>query len=79
MWTSNFSYHSIASSSPSPLIAEVLKIAQVLFLRAESPRAVEISEGVIAPSISFRCGREEKVVGERGGGKGGGEKKEEER
>ena len=50
------SYHSIASSSPSPLIAEVLKIAQVLFLRAESPRAVEISEGVIAPSMSFRCG-----------------------
>ena len=50
-----FSYLSIASSSPSPLIAEVLKIAQVLFLRAESPRAVEISEGVNAP-MSFRCG-----------------------
>ena len=42
----------MASSSPSPLMAEVLKMAHVLLLRAERPRAVEISEGVMAPSMS---------------------------
>ena len=45
-------HHSIASSNPSPLIADVLKMAHVLFLRAERPRAVEISEGDMAPSMS---------------------------
>lgn len=42
----------MASSSPSPLMADVLKMAHVLFLRAERPRAVDISEGVMAPSMS---------------------------
>ena len=45
-------YHSIACSNPSPLTADVLKIAHVLFLSADSPKAVETSEGLIAPSIS---------------------------
>ena len=42
----------MASSSPSPLMADVLKMDHVLFLSAESPRAVDISDGVMAPSIS---------------------------
>ena len=46
-------YHSIASSSPSPLMADVLKMAQVLLLRAERLRALDISDGVIAPSMSL--------------------------
>ena len=46
-------YHSIASSRPSPpLTADVLKIAQVLDLRADKPNSWETSVGVMAPSIS---------------------------
>ena len=44
--------HSIASWRPSPLRAEVLKIAHVLFFKADSPNALDISGGVMAPSIS---------------------------
>ena len=47
-----FPYHSIASSSPSPFVAEVLKMAHVLLLSAARPRAVDTSEGLIAPSRS---------------------------
>lgn len=48
-------HHSMASSNPSPLRADVLNIAHVLRLRADKPRAVDTSEGVIAPSISYIC------------------------
>ena len=46
-------YHSIAFSSPSPLNADVLNIAHVLFFRAERPRALEISDGDMAPFMSW--------------------------
>ncbi len=46
-------YHSIACSKPSPFIADVLNIAHVLFLRADRPKAVDTSDGLIAPSISY--------------------------
>ena len=46
-------HHSIASSSPSPLSADVLNMAHVLFFRAERPRALEISDGDMAPSMSW--------------------------
>ena len=60
-FTEQSSYHSIASSSPSPFIAEVLKMAHVLFLRAERPRALDISDGVMAPSMSFEIQSREKT------------------
>ena len=49
-----YSHHSIASSRPSPLTADVLKIAHVLFFSAERPSAVDISDGLMAPCISYR-------------------------
>ena len=42
----------IASSSPLPLIADVLNILQVLFLREHSPRDFDISAGVRGFSMS---------------------------
>lgn len=42
----------MASSRPSPLVAEVLNIDQVRLLSAERPKALETSEADIAPSIS---------------------------
>ena len=48
----SLTHHSIASSNPSPLVAEVLKMAQVLLLSAARPRALETSEGLMAPSRS---------------------------
>ena len=54
-WYSNdrrLTNHSIASSRPSPFVADVLKIAHVLLFSAESPKAVEISEGLMAPCKS---------------------------
>ena len=44
--------HSIASSSPSPFVADVLNIAHVRLFKLDNPRALEISDGLIAPSIS---------------------------
>lgn len=45
-------HHSIASSSPSPLMADVLNIWYRRFLMAERPRAFATSVTVIAPSMS---------------------------
>ena len=45
-------YHSMASSSPSPFKADVLKIDHVRFFSADRPNALDISEGVMAPSKS---------------------------
>jgi hypothetical protein len=42
----------MASSNPVPCLAEVLKIAHVLFLRLESPRASDTSAAVIEPGMS---------------------------
>uniref|UniRef100_A0A0E9X3R7 Uncharacterized protein n=1 Tax=Anguilla anguilla TaxID=7936 RepID=A0A0E9X3R7_ANGAN len=44
--------HSIASSSPVPLVADVLKICHFLSLSAGSPRELATSVGVMACSIS---------------------------
>ena len=44
--------HSIASSRPMPLVADVLNIWYFLFFIDESPRALATSAGVIEPSIS---------------------------
>ena len=45
-------YHSMASSNPSPLRADVLNMDQVLFLSADNPNELDISAGVMAPSRS---------------------------
>ena len=55
-------HHSIASSSPSPFSADVLNIAHVLFFRAERPRALEISDGDMAPSMSWGEDRDKKTA-----------------
>ena len=47
-----YTNHSIASSRPMPLVADVLKIWYFLFFIDESPRALATSAGVIEPSIS---------------------------
>ena len=46
-------YQSIASSRPSPFVADVLNIDQVRVFNTESPKAFETSAAVIAPSISL--------------------------
>ena len=46
-------HHSMASPKPSPFTADVLKIDQVLFFKAASPRALETSVDDIAPSMSY--------------------------
>lgn len=53
-WTAAVSrtYHSIASSRPTPFRAEVLKICHFLSFRAGRPRAFATSVGVIAWSMS---------------------------
>ena len=51
-WCDSDTYHSMASSSPSPLIADVLKIWYLRFLMAARPRALATSVTVMAPSIS---------------------------
>ena len=48
---------SIAWSSPSPLIADVLKIWNVLFLSKSKPKAWWTSATLIAPSISCLLAR----------------------
>lgn len=45
-------HHSIASSSPVPLVAEVLNICHLRSFRAGKPRAFAISVGVMACSMS---------------------------
>lgn len=49
----SWTYHSIASSRPSPLVAEVLNMDHVRLFSAERPRALETSEADMAPSISW--------------------------
>lgn len=44
--------HSMASSRPVPLVAEVLKICHFRSFKAGSPRELAISEGVMACSMS---------------------------
>lgn len=46
-------HHSIASSRPSPLVAEVLNMDHVRLFSAERPSALDTSEADMAPSISF--------------------------
>lgn len=46
-------HHSIACSKPSPFSADVLNIAHVLLLSADRPNAVDTSEGLMAPSMSY--------------------------
>ena len=45
-------YHSIASSRPSPFNADVLNMDHVLFFSADKPNAVETSVADIEPSMS---------------------------
>lgn len=49
---SGSTHHSIASSRPVPLVADVLKICHFLSLRAGRPRALATSVGVMAWSMS---------------------------
>lgn len=51
MWARS-THHSIASSSPVPLIADVLKIWYLCVVMDVRPRALATSLGVIAPSMS---------------------------
>ena len=46
-------HHSIASSRPSPLVAEVLNMDHVRLFSAERPSAIDTSEADMAPSISL--------------------------
>lgn len=46
-------HHSIASSRPSPLVAEVLNMDHARLFRAERPSALDTSEADMAPSISL--------------------------
>lgn len=48
----SLTHHSIASSRPSPLVAEVLNMDHVRLFNAERPRALDTSDADMAPSIS---------------------------
>ena len=48
------SYQSIASSKPSPLIADVLNIDHDLLFKADNPNAFETSVADIEPSMSCK-------------------------